>query len=228
MQKKKLRRKTVTKNNIDTLGVEKKGNSTKITAIVVLGVVFALALFILISSLATVGLNPRFVANPDEIHVYKAGATTASGQITNDDELYDDFMGYYNSMFSSSFLSALFNGRLSGYTIAEKQISTSSKMSSLFSESPYVRFKYDDLITLTHKNGAAYTSLNKTKEKVVFNELYFQVTEQAELHEFKLYVVDYNATEASSKYTYYVEVNLVADTSDLYENFTDFYNSRVN
>jgi hypothetical protein len=215
----------VTKNNIDTLEVGKKGNSTKITAIVVLGVVFALALFILISSLATVGLNPRFVARPDEVYIYKAGATSASGQITDDEELYGEFMEYYDTMFTSSFLSALFNGRLSGYTLSEKQISTSSNMSSLFGTNPYVKFKYDDKITLTYQNGAEYRSLNKTKETVVFDELYFQVTEQNELHEFKLYVVDYNATQNSSKYTYYVEVNLVANTSDLYENITHFYNS---
>ena len=98
---------------------DRKKRNTRITSIVILSVVFAIAIFILISSLAMVGLNPKFVARPDTIYVYDAGKSVASGHITSEDEEYDIFMQYYDDMFSSSFLSAMFSGRLGGYDISK-------------------------------------------------------------------------------------------------------------
>ena len=108
--------------------ITKSKKGTRITAIVILSVVFAISLFVLIASLATVSLNPRFVAKPDEIYVYEAKKTTPSGQITKEDDLYKEFLEYYDSMFSSSFLSALFSGRLGGYELSTNQLSTTSKI----------------------------------------------------------------------------------------------------
>ena len=130
-------------NTLETTTKTKK--SVRVTAIVILSVVFASALFILISSLARVDLNPRFVARPDEIYVYEASATVASGKITKENDSYEEFLGYYDDMFSSSFLSALLSGRLSGYEMSSKHISASSSFYSEF-ENPYVKFKYDDEI----------------------------------------------------------------------------------
>lgn len=214
-------------NNIETETLqynENKKKSTKITAIIVLGIVFALALFILISSVATVSLNPRFVAKPDVVYVYKANATNSSGILTSDNEKYDDFMEYYDKMFTSSFLSALFNGRLSGYTISEPMSATST--SSVVSEfsNAYVRFKYDEAITLTYSDGKEYQKETNTSKKITFKDMYFEINGDDKLQTLDMYVIDYESTQTDGK-TYYVKVSLMANTSDLFENIKTFHNS---
>lgn len=216
-------------NNID---VEKlvqevdKKHTAKITAIVILSLVFVIALMILVSSLAKVDLNPRFVAKPSAIRVYKANTSTPSGQITADDKLSDEFMSYYNNMFSSSFLSALFNGRLSGYSI-EYDDPTTSSISSKFNN-PYVQMTYDTPVALTYKNGKEYKSPYDKTQTVTFTELYFEINNVNTLNSFTIYVKDDQATtSAANGKTYYVAVNLVANTSNLYNNLSHFYNSLV-
>jgi len=199
--------------------------STKAVAIVILSIVFAISLFVLISSLAKVDLNPKFVSQPDEIYVYKANSAVPSGQITKDDDLHEEFLGYYNNMFSSSFLSALFGGRLSGYELSSNQISTSQKIYNQF-ENPYVKFKYDSEIALTYKNGREYKSKYDSTKTVTFKELYFEVDETNGLSEFKIYVIDYNSSLSGDK-THYVEVTLRANTYDLSQNLKHFHNSLV-
>lgn len=209
---------------IDRVGTDDKKKSTKITAIIILGVVFALALFILISSLATVGLNPGFVSRPDVVYIYKAGASNSSGILPKDDERYDEFMKYYDEMFSSSFLSALFNGRLSGYSISEPiAVSSSSKITQDFTNA-YVRFNYDEPIALTYKNGQEYVKESNTSKKITFKDLYFEVSETNSIQDFTMYVIDYESTQTNGK-TYYCKVNLVANTSSLSESLPDFHNS---
>lgn len=210
--------------DIDRVGTNDKKKSTKITACIILGVVFALALFILISSLATVGLNPRFVSKPDIVYIYKAGATNSSGILPKDDDRYDEFMKYYDSMFSSSFLSALFNGRLSGYSIEEPvAVSSTSNLVGEF-DSAYVRFNYDEPVALTYKDGKEYAKENYTSKKITFKDLYFEVNSTDTLQPLTIYVIDYESTQTDGK-TYYCKVNLVANTSDLSENLSKFHNS---
>ncbi len=214
--------------DIDTIGTNDKKRSTKITASIILGIVFALALFILVSSLATVGLNPRFVSEPDVIYIYKAGATNSSGILPKDDDRYDEFMDYYDSMFTSSFLSALFSGRLSGYEIEEPvsfTATSSTKYKDQFGfENAYVRFSYDEAIALTYKDGKEYVKDNDTSKKITFKDLYFEVKETDATQNFTIYVVDYESTQTDGK-TYYCKVNLVANTSDMAENLKNFHNS---
>lgn len=209
----------------------KKLNGSKITAIVVLCVVFCLALFILISSVATVGRSPKFAENPDLIYIYKANSSTSSGQLTDDkeknDDLYDQFKGYYNDIFSSSFLSALFNGRLSGYTISEREYTTSSSIQSKFSN-PYVQFHYDDAIELTYQDGKTYRPQNDSTGSVSFKDIYFEIKEANVYEEFTMYVVD--SVRSSSGKTKYVEVKFHANTSNLYEKVMNeklFFNSNI-
>ncbi len=212
-------------NKIEEGHDKKKG--TKITAIVILGIVFVLALFILISSFASVGLNPGFVARPDLIQIYEEGRTVTSGTITNtkaDEEKYNDFMKYYDEMFSSSFLSALFNGRLTGYSITENSAKSTATLMSTF-ENAYVKFSYDDPIVLTYKNGSEYKYRNDTTKSATFKELFFEINEENTLKEVTFYVVDLPSTQTEGNIKYYT-VSLAANTSDLHENLDDFLNGR--
>lgn len=214
--------------NIEKYEEEKsKKKGTKITAIVILGVVFVLALFILISSFASVGLNPGFVAKPDLIQIYEQGKQQSSGTITNtkaDEEKYNDFMKYYDEMFSSSFLSALFNGRLSGYSIKEDTIKSTSTLTSGF-ENAYVKFSYDSPIVLTYKNGSEYKYKNDSTKSVTFEQIFFEIKEENTLQEFTFYVIDLPSTQTEGNIKYYT-VSLAANTSDLHENLDDFLNGR--
>ena len=220
----------MTNKTIDIEAIEEaqsKKKSTKITASIILGIVFVLAMFILVSSFANVELNPNFVARPDVIRIYKSGHTVASGTITSaeeDEERYNDFMEYYDNMFTSSFLSALFNGRLSGYAISEaKSVKSTSNLISQF-DNGYVQFSYDEEIALTYKNGKECKYKNNTAETITFKDLYFEISEDDALKTITFYVVDYNSTQREGN-TYYYEVSLAANTSDLFENIEDFYNS---
>ncbi len=203
---------------------ENKRKSTKITAIIVLGIVFALALFIVISSVATVGLSPKFVAKPSVVYVYKANSTNSSGVLTSDNEKYDDFMEYYNDMFTSSFLSALFNGRLSGYEISSPMTAASTSAITSEFKSAYIRFKYDDAIALTYNDGKEYVKETNTSKKITFKDLYFQISEEDKLQTLDMYVIDFESTQTDGK-TQYVKVSLMANTSDLFENLKTFHNS---
>ena len=167
---------------------ENKRKSTKITAIIVLGIVFALALFIVISSVATVGLSPKFVAKPSVVYVYKANATNSSGVLTSDNEKYEEFMEYYNEMFTSSFLSALFNGRLSGYQISTPMTATSTSSITSEFKSAYIRFKYDEAIALTYNDGKEYVKETNTSKKITFKDMYFQISEEDKLQTLDMYV----------------------------------------
>ncbi len=220
----------MTNRKIDIEAIEEaqsKKKSTKITASIILAIVFVLAVFILVSSFANVDLNPKFVAKPDVIRIYKAGHTAVSGTITSaeeDKDRYEDFMEYYDNMFTSSFLSALFNGRLSGYAISEaKTVKSTSNLISQFDQG-YIQFSYDEEIALTFKNGKEYKQKHNTAESVTFKDLYFEISEEDALKTITFYVVDYNSTQREGN-TYYYEVSLAANTSDLYENIEDFYNS---
>ena len=220
----------MTNKTIDIEAIEEaqsKKRSTKITASIILAIVFVIAVFILVSSFANVELNPKFVARPNVIRIYKSGHTVASGTITSaeeDKERYDDFMVYYDNMFTSSFLSALFNGRLSGYSISEaKSVKSTSNLISQFDQG-YVQFSYDDEIALTFKNGQEYKYKHNSAESVTFKDLYFELSEEDALKTVTFYVVDYNSTQTEGN-TYYYEVSLAANTSDLCENIEDFYNS---
>ena len=214
-------------NNVETEKIhytENKKRSTKITAIIVLGIVFALALFIVISSVATVGLNPRFVAKPDVVYVYKANATNSSGILTSDNEKYDDFMEYYDQMFTTSFLSALFNGRLSGYTISAPMSAKSETEIISGFENAYVRFKYDEAIALTYSDGREYQKETNTSKKITFKDMYFQIKEEDKLQTLEMYVIDFESTQTKGK-TQYVKVSVMANTSEMLKNIKQFHNS---
>lgn len=213
-------------NNVEVeknLYTENKKRSTKITAIIVLGIVFALALFIVISSVATVGLSPKFVAKPSVVYIYKANSTK-SGTLTSDNEKYDDFMEYYDKMFTTSFLSALFNGRLSGYQISTPQTETSTAAITSKFENAYVRFKYDDAITLTYSDGKEYQKETNTSKKITFKDMYFQISEEDKLQTLEMYVIDFESTQTDGKIQY-VKVSVMANTSEMFENIKQFHNS---
>lgn len=199
---------------------DRKKRNTRIISIVVLSVVFAIAIFILISSLAMVDLNPKFVTKPNTIYVYDAGKSVSSGQITSDDKVYDEFMGYYDDMFSSSFLSAMFSGRLGGYNISNIETCAKGSMYKKF-EGNYVKFKYDDKQVLTYGNGKEFKFDTNSPRAFEFKELYFEINDKNVANEFTIYVVDYEASATTST-TYYAKVTLLANTSEIFNNFKTF------
>ena len=221
----------MTTNNIEieTLEEERsKKKSTKITASIILGFVFVIAIFILVSSFANVGLNPNFVARPDRIEIYKAGYTETFGTITTEKEkedVYKEFMTYYNDMFSSSFLSALFNGRLSGYSISEGEPVDNVTILTKGFENDYIRFKYDTPISLTYKDGAEYKKKTNSEKPVTFTDLYFELNKEDMLKTVTFYVIDYDTMDTDGGKVKYYQVSLAANTSDLAENIEKFYNS---
>ena len=208
-----------TTNYEDSIKARKKRN-TRIVSIVVLSVVFAIAIFILISSLAMVDLNPKFVTNPDVIKVYDANTSTATGHLTSEDKEYKEFMSYYDEMFSSSFLSAMFSGRLGGYEISTIN---SCKDGNLYKEfdDKYVKFQYDEKQMLTYSNGKEYQMNAPTKKTLEFKELYFEINENNVANNFTIYVVDYDSSEKTTN-TYFAKVTLLANTSEIYSNFNNF------
>ena len=110
----------------------KRKKAGKITALCLLSVVFVLVVLIVVAACIPTNLKPNFIANPDRIVVYNQNSTY--GEFTSDRDKYNSFMQQFDESFTSSYLVALFSGRLGDYVIDSSSEQNGTTLSSVLSE----------------------------------------------------------------------------------------------
>lgn len=165
-----------------------------------IGIISVLALCtLLVAAIITLSAvkvnNLPNLGNPDWIMIYSS-ASSSDKTLTKGQDGYDEFVETFNNSFTEQLISSLFSGRISGnYDVNGDVLKT---------EKPYVKYKFDNLQTLTIKGETIYDPSNTTKE-VTYNEVYFNVSENNEKEDVKIYLRN---SSSKSVYSFIVYVNL--------------------
>lgn len=209
------------KNNLildENLALKRK-KTAKITALCLMSVAFILVVLIVIAACITTNLKPKFIAQPDRIVIYNQSSTY--GEFSSDQNKYEDFMDKFDQSFTSSYLVALFSGRLGDYAIEdEKENMTLSTALSKLNSGYYVEFKYMEDQTLTYANGDVYYSVFNKNQSITYNSIYFALSDQNDLSTLDIYVA-YKTNSTSATY-YVVRISQKANMYDIYENLASF------
>lgn len=201
----------------------KRKKAGKITALCLLSVVFVLVVLIVVAACIPTNLKPNFIANPDRIVVYNQNSTY--GEFTSDRDKYNSFMQQFDESFTSSYLVALFSGRLGDYVIDSSSEQNGTTLSSVLSELQsgfYVEFKYSQPQTLTYANGEVYHSVFNSSRTIEFTSVYFALSSADEFSDLNMYV-SYKTSSTSST-NYVIKIIQKANTYALYENRAAFRN----
>lgn len=207
---------------------ENKIRKRKITLISILSVVFVLVVAIIVMGCVKVDLRPSFFTKPSQVTIY--GENNTSVVIADSDDRYKDFERIYNDMFSTSVLSALFTGRLGGYTIDEGATkndywytnSNETTFSSTITEalgSNYVRLHFDSPMKFYNANGSEYVSKYNDSYSLTFQDVYFAIDNVNATDTFTFYFQVKGNTTTNPQRTTITTITLSANTSQLFEEF---------
>ena len=207
---------------------ENKIRKRKITLISILSVVFVLVVAIIVMGCVKVDLRPGFFTKPSQVTIY--GENNTSVVIADSDDRYKDFERIYNDMFSTSVLSALFTGRLGGYTIDEGATkndywytnSNETTFSSTITEalgSNYVRLHFDSPMKFYNANGSEYVSKYNDSYSLTFQDVYFAIDNVNATDTFTFYFQVKGNTTTNPQRTTITTITLSANTSQLFEEF---------
>lgn len=204
---------------------ENKIRKRKITLISILSVVFVLVVAIIVMGCVKVDLRPSFFTKPSQVTIY--GENNTSVVIADSDDRYKDFERIYNDMFNTSVLSALFTGRLGGYTIDETisiwyENSNETKFSQQIEEalgSNYVRLHFDSPMKFYNANGSEYVSKFNDSYSLTFQDVYFAIDNINATDTFTFYFQVKGNSGRSPQRTTITTITLSANTSQLFEEF---------
>lgn len=207
---------------------ENKIRKRKITLISILSVVFVLVVAIIVMGCVKVDLRPSFFTKPSQVTIY--GENNTSVVIADSDDRYKDFERIYNDMFSTSVLSALFTGRLGGYTIDEGATkndywytnSNETTFSSTITDalgSNYVRLHFDSPMKFYNANGSEYVSKFNADYSLTFQDVYFAIDNVNATDTFTFYFQVKGNTTTNPQRTTITTITLSANTSQLFEEF---------
>lgn len=204
---------------------ENKIRKRKITLISILSVVFVLVVAIIVMGCVKVDLRPSFFTKPSQVTIY--GENNTSVVIADSDDRYKDFERIYNDMFSTSVLSALFTGRLGGYTIDETisrwyTNSNETTFSSTITDalgSNYVRLHFDSPMQFYNSNGSEYDSRYNASYSLTFQDVYFAIDNVNATDTFTFYFQVKGNSGVSPERTTITTITLSANTSQLFEEF---------
>lgn len=198
----------------------RKKKTNRIVAFSLLGLVLVIVVLIIVGACVPVNLKPYLIGSPDRVTIYNQ--TSTYGEFDADQQKYSQFMEEFDDVFETSFLVAMFSGRLGDYQITGQAENTllSSVISNLQS-GYYVEFKYDLPQTLTYNDGSAYNDIYNNNRTLSFTSLYFAISQTDELVNLEIYVgVKYSDDENAS--TYAVKITQKANTYSLYENLSNY------
>lgn len=204
---------------------ENKIRKRKITLISILSVVFVLVVAIIVMGCVKVDLRPSFFTKPSQVTIY--GENNTSVVIADSDDRYKDFERIYNDMFNTSVLSALFTGRLGGYTIDETisrwyTNSNETTFSSTITDalgSNYVRLHFDSPMQFYNSNGSEYDSRYNASYSLTFQDVYFAIDNVNATDTFTFYFQVKGNSGVSPERTTITTITLSANTSQLFEEF---------
>ena len=163
--------------------IAKRKLKRTIISSVLLSVVVVLASIVLAMAGIKVDMQPSFIGKADAYSVYISGANKQ--YFDTDSKSYDKFHEQLDQACELSYLSALFSGKLGGYTIEETKVqfyadeARTTPSSALKTElgSNYVRFIYNDEQIVTNKDGSQYysTQYKANTYALKFKDCYMQL-----------------------------------------------------
>lgn len=206
----------------DKLIAKKKLKRTIISSVILSIIVVLSAIVISLASIH-VDLYPQFLRNADRYEINMSGYNYTR-HIDEDSEIYQDYLNTINSQFSESILSAMFTGKLSGYTIEESNTSfysdNSAKTGMTTSLSNLVGNNYIHLVfnqeqSVTDGKGNQYYSTNYKKDdfELKFKDCYLKLDSESSTTTFYVGTYDPDWGKAATITTIIVQ----ASSSDLYD-----------
>lgn len=187
----------------------------------ILSVVLALSIAIITMASVKVNLKPFFIEEPAVYTVVISGQTKST--ITKDNTEFAEFSKLMEKSFKINTLTALFTGKLGGYTINEGSPSqsfysdsdTKSALSSSLINSlgdNYVRLTYNVDQTMFKSNGKAmYSSYDRSKE-LCYVDVVFPISSENTENELTFYFGTYYNTTS-----YISTITISANTHSLYD-----------
>lgn len=202
----------------------KKKRNRKIIFSLISFVVFALAIIIIVMSCVKVNIKPKFIDNAVRYEVTINSAEKLSLDKTSEE--FDDFDKLFDEAFSYNYLTALFDGKLSGYTIKDENETNdnfysdtknntgmSSALKSALGKN-YVRVKFDEDKTVKYSNGKTYYTKYNTSLPLKFNELYFNINSSDETSKITFYLGTFGGAVNTVKIT---KITVEANAYSLYK-----------
>lgn len=190
---------------------EKNKRKKIIISSISLGIVFLIALAIILMACITVDLRPVAVNNPTSFYFN----SSSSIQYEKNDEEYGQFMSEFNNAFKVSVLTGLFSNDLKDYEIIEDKSVTS--LPSEVTSGNYVTFLFkENPVTLVKKDGKTYYSINNSNNSIDFTQVTFALSSENKIQDMSMYL---RYTEGSRNY--YAQVKLKGNTYKLNEFYTN-------
>ena len=188
---------------------EKNKRKKIIISSISLGLVFIIALTVILLATIKVDLRPSVIENPSAI--YFNG--NSSIQYDKSDEEYKEFMNKYNEAFRVSILTGLFSNNLKDYEIVETRDSSSQSLPTSVTSGNYVTFLYKSgNVTLVKKDGKTYYSIYNSNNSIDFYQVSFALSSEDSIKDMSMYLkYKTGVTER------YVEVKLKGNTFNLNE-----------
>ncbi|MBR1890836.1 MAG: hypothetical protein IJ817_04105 [Clostridia bacterium] len=174
---------------------------------IAMGFAFALAIVLIVLSTVPVSLRPACVEN-DYVTVRFSDSSwgvyggSISGEEPTQAKKFAKFQDVFNDSFSQTYISAIFSGTLTNYTISEEYRDFSSAKSELQTNgTKYVALYYNDAKTIKNPNGSRYVSNGYATEDSVLT--------------FKTAFVSVNSTEGFQNTKIYLETTYPGQTGKL-------------
>lgn len=210
---------------LQTEKLVKSKNKRKIATIIGLVFAFALAVVIIVLAVVPVSLKPKCIsADFNSVQFYENGSIKGAilkAQPEQKNE-YDMFVKTFNSSFAQPYISAIFSGALSDYTVDEEINKDFSSAKNDLMSSKCILISYENPKILTNQNGSQYVTVyNISKEPLTFDKMYIVVNEEEGFKDTKIYLnVDYTSTK--EKDNALVVITLRANTYKIFEKWSSF------
>ena len=210
--------------DLNEVYLAKKKRTVKIIYSVIMAVVLAIAVTIITLSCVVVDNKPMFVQSPTSYKVTVGGKVYT---VTNSDSKYDDINALLDDSFKTTYLTALFAGKLGGYEIVETENNFYTDSTTMSSPSTtllkmlgdnYIQMHFKDEQVLLNADGSErYFKQYSENYTMKFVDVYFNLTNADEDHELTFYVGTYGEPNTTRKRI--TKVTVKANTYQLYDLF---------
>lgn len=202
----------------------KKKRKRTVTYSIISAIVLALATVIIVLSCIKVDLRPAFIGDALSYRVTISGSERMTLDESNEE--FEEFNETYLKSFRTRYLTALFTGRLGGYTITETAsnfyTSTTSKTpsSALRNElgQNYVRVLLSEEQQILNSNGKVYYSVFNSNKTFTFDEMYFNLSTENSSQDLTLFL---GGKREGTDSVRIIKINVRANTYNLYKMVTE-------
>lgn len=202
---------------------DKKRFQRKLYSSIAFGFVFAVVLIIVVLACVPVNLAPVSIERPSDI--YFNGNSNAS--YAQDTTVYKDVMERYEDAFNTNYLTAIFSGRLGGYTVQQNDENDKwfTALPSIITSGNYITFSYwkNEEPVLKDANGNDVIPEWDSSSSILVKEVIFPLSSQNKTDVMDVYFKyeKKKNSSATTMSTYYVKISIKANTFALNEYYEE-------